>query len=195
MTIPCARWLLVGSALLAAGCVTVPTGPNVMVLPGSQISFEQFQVDDQSCRGFALQQSGVSTQQAATDSGVTSAVVGTAVGAAAGVAIGAASGDPGAGAAIGAASGLLFGSAVGVGNANEASGITQKRYDASYVQCMYAKGNQVPVARSALRDTQPAPSRRYERSAPPPSGAYSAPRRLPPPPPPGLPPPPPPGEG
>ena len=108
---------LCGVALLASACVSVPSGPSMMVLPGSQTSFEQFQVDDQSCRGFALHQSGVSTEDAAVESGVVSAAVGTAVGAAAGVAIGAATGNPGAGAAIGAASGLLFGSAAGVDSA------------------------------------------------------------------------------
>ena len=114
MRIPCTCALLICVALLAVGCVTVPTGPSVMVMPGSQTSFEQFQFDDQSCRGFALSQSGVSSEDAAAESGIMSAAVGTAVGAAAGVAIGAATGDPGAGAAIGAASGLLFGSAVGL---------------------------------------------------------------------------------
>ena len=81
-----------GSALLATACVSVPSGPSMMVLPGSQTSFEQFQFDDQSCRGFALSQSGVSTEDAAAESGILSAAVGTAVGAAAGVAIGAATG-------------------------------------------------------------------------------------------------------
>ena len=41
------RWtgLLILVPLLGA-CATVPTGPSVMVLPGSGKSFEQFQVDD-----------------------------------------------------------------------------------------------------------------------------------------------------
>jgi hypothetical protein len=180
------------SALVATACVSVPPGPSVMVLPGSQTSFEQFQFDDQSCRGFALSQSGVSTEDAAAESGIMSAAVGTAVGAAAGVAIGAATGDPGAGAAIGAASGLLFGSAAGLDRGTAAAAITQQRYDSAYLQCMYAKGNQIPMAPSALRHTQTAPSPSYSRRATPPSEPYETPRRLPPPPPPGLPPPPPP---
>jgi hypothetical protein len=198
-TNPRARVWLVAIALLAVpavGCVTLPTGPSVMVLPGSRTSFEQFQVDDQSCRGYALAQSGVTTDEAQANSGVTSAAVGTAVGAAAGVAIGAATGNPGAGAAIGAASGLLFGSAVGADRAQAAAVIVQQRYDSSYIQCMYAKGNQVPIARSALRDASP-PPRGYERRATPPSRPPSEWReeKLPPPPPPGLPPPPPPDAG
>jgi hypothetical protein len=183
---------LCGVALLASACVSVPSGPSMMVLPGSQTSFEQFQVDDQSCRGFALHQSGVSTEDAAAESGVVSAAVGTAVGAAAGVAIGAATGNPGAGAAIGAASGLLFGSAAGANSAATASYVVQQRYDSAYLQCMYAKGNQIPMAPSAMRQTQTAPSpQSYSRRTPPPA-PYDAQRRLPPPPPPGLPPPPPP---
>jgi hypothetical protein len=184
--------LLGACALLATACVSVPSGPSVMVLPGSRTSFEQFQFDDQSCRGFALSQSGVSAEDAAAESGIVSAAVGTAVGAAAGVAIGAATGNPGAGAAIGAASGLLFGSAAGVDSASAAAAITQQRYDSAYLQCMYAKGNQIPMAPSALRGTQTAPPPSYSRRAPAPSESYEAERRLPPPPPPGLPPPPPP---
>jgi hypothetical protein len=193
MAIPHVRAAWLGAtALLATACVSVPSGPSVMVLPGSQTSFEQFQVDDQSCRGFALSQSGVSTEDAAAESGIASAAVGTAVGAAAGVAIGAATGNPGAGAAIGAASGLLFGSAAGMNSASAAAAIAQQRYDSAYLQCMYAKGNQIPMAPSALRRTHDAaPSPSYSR-APAPSDPYEAPRRLPPPPPPGLPPPPPP---
>jgi hypothetical protein len=196
MRIPRAHALLLCTSLLAVGCVTVPQGPSVMVMPGSRTSFEQFQLDDQTCRGYAQQQTGATTVSAQTDSGVTSAAVGTAVGAAAGVAIGAATGNPGAGAAIGAASGLLFGSAVGADRANAAAGIVQQRYDSSYIQCMYAKGNQVPMARSALRDVSPPPRRTERRYAPPPSDAAPPPsHRLPPPPPPGLPPPPPPDAG
>jgi len=70
--------------------------------------------------------------------------VGTVVGAAAGAVIGTATGNPGAGAAIGAGSGLVLGSASGV-QASAASGAAlQSRYDMAYLQCMYAKGNQVP---------------------------------------------------
>lgn len=34
-------WLL--GLLLLAGCATVPSGPSVLVLPGSGKTFEQFQ--------------------------------------------------------------------------------------------------------------------------------------------------------
>ena len=39
--------------LLASGCVTVPPGPSVAVMPGSGKTFEQFQSDDASCRQWA----------------------------------------------------------------------------------------------------------------------------------------------
>ena len=71
-----------GAVLLLAACVTVPEGPSVMVLPGSGKSFDQFQVDDYTCRQYAKQSiGGTNAQQAATESGVKSAAVGAAVGA------------------------------------------------------------------------------------------------------------------
>jgi outer membrane lipoprotein SlyB len=130
-----------------AGCASVPTGPSVMVLPGTGKSFEQFRIDDAACRQFAYDQVGGSTgQQAAQDAAVTSAVIGTVLGAAAGAAIGSATGDMGAGAAIGAGSGLLLGSAAGTGYASGSYYEAQRRYDNGYLQCMYAKGNRIPVS-------------------------------------------------
>ena len=41
------------AVVFVAGCATVPTGPNVMVLPGAQKSFEQFQADQMSCQQYA----------------------------------------------------------------------------------------------------------------------------------------------
>jgi hypothetical protein len=145
-----------------------------LVLPGTGKNFEEFQGDDAVCRQWALQQTGTTPNQAGAASTVTGAAVGTAVGAGLGAAIGAASGSPATGAAVGAGVGLFGGTAVGAGNAYGASISVQRRYDIAYVQCMYAKGNQVPVTRGS----QPA----YTSSpAPPPP---------PPPPPPGVPPPP-----
>jgi hypothetical protein len=124
----------------------MPTGPSVMVLPGEGKSFDAFRADDAVCRQFAYEQVGGATgQQAAQDSAISSAVIGTAIGAAAGAAIGSASGDMGAGAAIGAGTGLLFGSAAGSGAASGSYYETQRRYDNAYMQCMYAKGNQIPL--------------------------------------------------
>ncbi len=50
--------------LLSAGCVSVPTGPTVMVMPGPDKSFDQFQTDDAVCRQWALQQAGGQPQTA-----------------------------------------------------------------------------------------------------------------------------------
>src|ERR1043165_1603773 len=74
--------LLAASAVLLAGCVTVPDGPAVMVLPGSTKTFDQFRADDADCRGYATAQiGGKSAQQAANQSAATTAAVGTAIGA------------------------------------------------------------------------------------------------------------------
>jgi hypothetical protein len=163
----------VGVALLLGACVTAPVGPSIAAMPGSGKSFDQFRADDADCRGYAQQQSGGATaQDAATDSTIRSAALGTAIGALAGAAIG---GHSGAGA--GAAGGLVVGTAAGAG-AGTASGVgVQHRYDNAYTQCMYAKGERVPVYGNM--------EQRHE--APPPPTSYA------PPPPPGSPPPPPPG--
>ena len=171
--------LLAAAGLLSA-CAVVPTGPSVMALPGTGKTFDQFRIDDANCRQFAFQQvGGVSTNQAASASGLGSAVVGTALGAAAGAAFGG-----GQGAAIGAGAGLLAGSAVGMGNAQGSSWDVQRRYDYAYLQCMYATGNRIPAPGNMV-NSQP------QQFQPAPQPMQPAPQYLPPPPP-GSPPPPPP---
>jgi hypothetical protein len=132
------------SPLLALGllgaCTTMPSGPGVLVLPGTGKSFDQFHADDVSCRQFAHEQVGVTPTQAATDSGARSALVGTILGAAAGAAI-----NGGTGAAVGAGAGLALGGLVGTGTAEVSGYALQQRYDYGYEQCMYAKGHRVPV--------------------------------------------------
>lgn len=146
--------------LTVTGCVSMPTGPSVMVLPGSGKTFEQFQVDDAVCRQWAGGQAGQSAQQTANQNVATSSVTGTLIGAGLGAAVGAAFGDPGIGAGIGAASGLMVGSSEGA-NAGRAYGLdAQRRYDIAYQQCMYAKGNQIPgvAQRSRSRRSIPPPN-------------------------------------
>jgi hypothetical protein len=70
------------------------------------------------------------------------------------------------GAAIGAGSGLLLGSAAGPGAYETSAYALQNRYDITYVQCMYAKGNQVPVS-AAYRDA-------FSRYQPPSAGSAAA---------------------
>ena len=145
-------------ALTLGGCVTLPSGPSVMTLPGSGKSFDQFQADDFVCRQWAGERIGLPPQEAVNQNVASGAVAGTAIGAGLGAAIGAAAGNPGIGAAIGAASGLMVGTSSGL-NAGYAYGWdAQRRYDMSYLQCMYAKGNQVPVSRSRSQRYQTPPS-------------------------------------
>ncbi len=162
------RHMIVAVLLVLGGCATVPSGPNVLVLPAPGKPFEQFQVEDATCRQWAGQQIGLSAQETVNQNTATSAAVGTAIGAGAGALLGAAAGNPGAGAAIGAGSGLLVGTAAGSG-AGEAYGWeAQQKYDYAYVQCMYAKGNQVPgrVHRYRLKRVAP-PSSPDRYSVPP----------------------------
>jgi hypothetical protein len=161
------RTIRSGAVVLAvvalSGCAVAP-GPSVMVMPGQGKSFEAFQADDAACRQFATQQTGIAPADAANQSLVSSAAVGTVLGAATGAAIGAAVGNPAAGAAIGAGSGLALGAASGVGAAQYSGGAVQQRYDVGYVQCMSAKGENVPQ--------MPATQTAY---AQPPGYAYPAP--------------------
>ena len=177
------RITALSSIALVVACTTIPTGPSVMALPGTGKNFDQFRADDAECRAYAQYQIGGTTaQDSAVDSGVKSAVVGTAVGALAGAAMG--GGHQGAG--VGAGTGLIVGSMAGSG-ASQASGRSaQQRYDHGYVQCMYARGQKVPVSgqlgSAAMRPQYaPAPS-----NAPPPAGYVEppAPSYAPPPPPP-----------
>ncbi len=140
----------VASVLALSACaVAPPQGPSVLALPPQGKTFQAFQQDDFTCRGYANQQTGgASAAQAATNSGVGSAVLGTALGAGLGAALGSVGGAVGAGAAIGGATGLLAGSAIGAGNAQAAGGNVQARYDSAYTQCMYSKGNTVQSAPS-----------------------------------------------
>jgi uncharacterized protein YcfJ len=157
-----------------SACATIPRGPSVMVLPGPGKPFEAFQADDAVCRQWAAQQVGTSPNGAVNQNLATGAVLGTLAGAGLGAAIGAASGNPGTGAAIGAASGLLGGTAVASGPAYAAGYAVQRQYDNAYVQCMYAKGNQIPGFMQR-------PRRVYSAPPPPPPGFTPRPPTSPPP--------------
>ena len=149
---------------LLAGCASMPTGPTVLVLPGTYKSIDDFHADESQCRAYALQQVSGSPN----DDSVRDAVVGTAIGAVAGAAIG---GQQGAG--VGAGAGLLFGSAIGADSGRRYTYDSQRQYDNAYVQCLYAKGHRVPVSASFAQNLRQA-------------GEPTAAARVPPPPPPGF---------
>jgi hypothetical protein len=183
--------LSLGAVLVLAGCASLPTGPSVMVLPGTGKPFEQFQNDDAVCRQFASQSVGGEPGNRATQSTVSGAAIGTALGAAAGAVLGAAAGSPGTGAAIGAGTGLIGGTAVGASAGYSGAGEAQRRYDVAYQQCMYAKGNQIPGAAPRRARYAPPPPPPPPAAAPPAPAAPPASQSVPPPPA-GTPPPPPP---
>jgi hypothetical protein len=172
---------LAGTVALLGGCATMPTGPAMPAMPGTGKSVDAFQQDAAACQQYAEAVLGNgAAPQSVNDRAAAGAVGTTAVGAATGAIIGSASNQGGQGAAIGAGIGLL----VGAINAANASSATQwqlqQRYDDAYFQCMYSRGNQVPMRMS-----------QRGRMAP---GGYAAPGGYPMYPPPGTPAPyPPPG--
>jgi hypothetical protein len=179
------------AAAVLAGCAAMPAGPSVLVLPGTGKSFEQFQADEMNCRNYAdYQIGGQSAQAAANQSAIGSAALGTAIGALAGAAVGG-----GRGAGVGAGGGLLVGSAAGTG-ASQASGYDlQRRYDYAYIQCMYAKGDRVPVSGTMSDGAGASPRPSFASPPAPvqrPSPGWGQ-GSIPPPPPAGTPPAPPPG--
>src|SRR5262245_46148439 len=114
-----------GLAAVIGGCASTPTGPSVMVLPGTGKTMDQFQADDGRCR-----QTAASELQREPNGSVPA----------------------------------------------------QQRYDMTYMQCMYASGNQIPGTSLPAYSTPGA--------AAPATGSGSS---QPPPPPAGTPPPPPSG--
>ena len=166
--------------LVLNGCATLPTGPSVRVLPPQGKPFDTFRTEDATCRQWAEQQTGMSSQQTYEKNVATGAVAGTVLGAGLGAALGAASGHAGTGAAIGAASGLLVGTAAGSNSGQVYGREAQRRYDNAYVQCMYTYGNQIPGYRPRVVAALPQP---VVAPPPPPPPADIAQADVPPPPP------------
>lgn len=145
--------LLLGTLLLGA-CMTMPSGPSILVLPGTGKGFDQFRADDLDCKQYASSQvGGATSNQVAADSVAKSAALGAVIGAAAGAAMG---GHGGTGAGAGA--GLAVGAMAGSGAGNTSAYGLQQRYDYAFQQCMYAKGHKVPVSGrlESLRPAAPA---------------------------------------
>jgi hypothetical protein len=190
------------AAALLSGCVSVPTGPSTLALPGSNKGFEQFRQDDFDCRQYASDSIGGGTAaNAQADSAVRSTVAGAAIGALIGAAV-----NGGTGAAVGAGVGGGAGGLAGLGASDYSASSAQQRYDNAYTQCMYAKGHRVAVSGygPGVSRTYYYPPRYYAApgyyappaapqtyyAPPPPPPGYAAP---PPPPAGSAPPPPPPG--
>jgi len=155
----CARIAGVVSVAALCGCTTLPSGPSIAVMPGPHKPFEVFQADDAICRDFAGQRIGINPTTNEQDRVVGGAVAGAALGAIAGAVIGQGDGEAiGTGAGVGA----LMGTAAGANQGAYDSYQLQERYDISYMQCMYSKGNQVPgysAARSYRAPPPPPPPR------------------------------------
>ena len=158
------------AALLLGGCASMPTGPTVLVLPGTNRNMNDFRADEAQCRRDAALQLGGT----ANDPGVRNAMVGTAIGAVAGAAMG---GHQGAG--IGAGAGLLMGSAVGAESSNRYTYDSQRQYDNAYIQCMYGLGHRVPVSASMAQSLRQAGEPVSAGSIPPPP-PYPPPKSVPP---------------
>jgi uncharacterized protein YcfJ len=146
-------------AAVLAGCATAPVGPRVAVMPAPGKPFEQFAAEDQICRHYAGQSIGSTPNDSAAQNFVGAAAVGTVIGAAAGAMSGGHGGN-------GAAAGLVVGSVVGANQSGYASRDAQRRYDITYEQCMYAKGNQIPGYQRQQQIFPPSPNTGYRQAAP-----------------------------
>jgi len=136
-------WLLLLGLPVFTGCASVPTGPNISVMPAPGKPFSVFVREDRECRQYALASIGEEPSQAAARN----VAAGAAVGAAAGAAVGALSSGRHDATGAGAATGMVLGTMIGASNADIAASSLQRRYDIAYAQCMYAKGNLVPGTR------------------------------------------------
>jgi hypothetical protein len=152
--------------IVLAGCATQPTAPTVGVMPAPNKPLPEFQADHAVCKQWADSQ--VAGQaQAANNQALGGAAIGTLLGAGLGAAIGAAAGSPGIGAAVGAASGATLGTAAGANSSAYANMPIQDQYNIAYSQCMYAKGNQVPMQYQQPPQGYSAPPQGYNNGPPP----------------------------
>lgn len=123
---------------LLCGCMQMPLGPSVAVMPSPYKPFDVFIQDDQLCRDWAARSIGMPGRDRAADQMLASTLAGAAIGTVAGAMAG---GDRGVG--TGAAIGTVLGASVGANQSGIIAWNAQRRYDAAYQQCMYAKGNVV----------------------------------------------------
>jgi len=154
--------------LLGLGaCATVPNGPSVLVLQGSNKTFEEFRRDEIVCRDYALQQiGGKSVGKTNDETTLKNAAIGTVVGTVAGAAIGKSEG-----AAVGAGLGLLFGTASGAENGRQARVDSQTMYDNAFIQCMYGSGHRVAMSSSLMPSQERSDLQKPSTTPPPPPPA------------------------
>jgi YmgG-like glycine-zipper protein len=135
--------LLASFVITLIGCTTIPEGPRITALPGSNKTMILFDQDRLRCKEFALSESGGKTaNQVKDDTTGEHAMIGTIVGALIGAAFGHHGGES---VAIGAATGMLFGAISGSDEGYIAGDNIQHRYDNAYTRCMYSAGHRVPV--------------------------------------------------
>ena len=167
-----ARLATLSCVLLSlTSCASTPMGPTVRALPAPGKPFEQFQVEQESCKSYADSQ--VRGQaDAANSTGVLEGVGGTVLGAGLGAALGG-----GRGAAIGAAGGAVAGTGVGATTSGRQQGGIQVQYNNAFEQCMVAKGNQIqqPAPRPTTVIYNPPPTVVYTAPPPPPTVVYAPP--------------------
>jgi len=134
--------LLLIFLLLLNACTTIPQGPGITALPGSNETLMSFQKDDLRCRQHAKRQSGDQSPNQVKDKTIGDhAAIGTILGAVLGAAFGSGHNDV----AFGAASGMLLGVMTGSDEGYAAGHNLQHRYDNAYTLCMYTAGHRVPV--------------------------------------------------
>lgn len=168
-------------ALFLGACATTPMGPTVQVMPGANKPFQVFASEQASCKDYAVSQ--VKEQaDSANQQAIGTALISTALGAGLGAAVGG-----GQGAGIGAAGGSVLGAGIGADRSNNAQLSIQQQYDNAYMQCMYAKGNQVPGMAAAVAPPPPP----VPVAVPAPVSTPKKTNAVPPPPPSDAPPPPP----
>jgi hypothetical protein len=118
-----------------AGCVDVPIGPSIAVMPAPNKPFDIFVQDDQLCRGWAAHSIGLPGHNAAAERVLATTLTGAVIGAIIG---GPRNID------AGAATGSVIGAAVGSNQTFAMAADAQRRFDIAYQQCMYSRGNFVP---------------------------------------------------
>jgi uncharacterized protein YcfJ len=156
-----------GTVLMLAACASTPMGPTVHAMPPQGKPFDQFAAEQASCKQYADAQVRGQADSANT-TGLLEGVGGTVLGAGLGAALGG-----GHGAAVGAGLGAVGGTAVGASTSGREQKSIQQQYNDAYLQCMSAKGNQVP--QPVIVAPRPSTTIIYTQPAPPPTIIYSAP--------------------